>query len=102
MEQADLLRLVLSLSAVVVFILVAAWVARRSGLIRPKGQAIQIIATQAIGPRAQLLVVEVDNQRLLLGVNPQQIQLLHHFSEQASFDKTLQSALSSPAPQSRE
>lgn len=93
MSQADLLRLSLSLILVIVAIFFVAWLARRSGLIRAKGQAIHIIATQSLGARNSLVVIEVDQQRLLLGVTAQQINLLHTLSKSNDFQSQLGLAL---------
>ncbi len=97
MQQIDLLRLSLSLVLVVILILVAAWLARRSGLLRNKGQTtIQIIASQSLGARNNIIVVEIEKQRLVLGVSQQQINLLHILPnplEQTLFTSELQHAI---------
>lgn len=105
MSQSDLLRLSLSLLLVVGLILGAAWIARRSGWLRSKTQSIHIVASQSIGARAQLIIVEIENERLLLGVNPQQIQLLHKLARTEptrDFQSELNAAQSSSRCQSRE
>lgn len=95
MTQADLLRLAFSLILVVALILFAAWVARRSGFVRPKNQKIHILASQSLGARNSIIVVEIEKQKLVLGVSPQHIQLLHVLPPTTSeFDSQLQTALS--------
>ncbi|WP_269900029.1 flagellar biosynthetic protein FliO [Paenalcaligenes faecalis] len=89
MTQLELLRLSLSLVVVVVLIFFAAWVARRSGLLRSKGQSIQIIATQSLGSRNSVVVIEIEQQRLVLGVTAQQITLLHTLPKHADFEAQL-------------
>lgn len=70
-----------------------AWLARRSGLIRAKGQAIHIIATQSLGARNSLVVIEINQQRLLLGVTSQQINLLYTLPKSDDFPSQLGLAL---------
>lgn len=78
MSQAELLRLSLSLVLVIALIFLAAWVARRSGLLRNQGQAqLQVIAAQSLGGRNRIVIVEVEQARLVLGITQQHISLLH-------------------------
>ena len=78
MAQAELLRLSLSLVVVIALIFLAAWIARRSGLLRNPGQTqLQVIAAQSLGGRNRIVIVEVEQARLVLGVTQQQINLLH-------------------------
>lgn len=90
----ELLRLSLSLALVIVLILAAAWLARRSGLLRNRGQAdIAIIASQPLGGRNSIVVIEVEKKRLVLGITQHQINLLHTLPETAAFESTLQQAM---------
>lgn len=69
---------------VLMIIAVCAWVARRIGFIQhlSKGApALSVVASQSLGPRARVFVVEMNDKRILLGVTPAQINCL------ASFDK---------------
>lgn len=93
MSQAELLRLSLSLVLVVVLILFVSWLARRSGLLRKKNQDIRIVAHQSLGSRNSIMIIEVEQQRLVLGVTPQNINLLHQLPPHSSFKKQLDQAL---------
>lgn len=93
MSQMELLRLSLSLAAVVVLIFVAAWFARRSGLITPKDQSIRVIASHSLGGRNNIVIIEVEQQRLVLGVTQQQINLLHTLPKSNLFEAELDLAL---------
>lgn len=93
MSQLELLRLSLSLIVVVALIFLAAWIARRSGLLRSKGQSIQILASQSLGSRNSVVVIEIEQQRLVLGVTPQQINLLHVLPKHADFESHFDHAL---------
>ena len=71
-----------SLSMTFVLLLLAAalwWLSRRNkGFLLPAAQRrIQILEAYPMGLRHKLLLVQVDQQRLLLAVNSNDIQTLH-------------------------
>lgn len=85
MTDPALLRVLASLAAVLLVMLAMAWLARRSGLIRQRGRLpIQIIDQQSLGSRTRIALVEVENTRLILGITPQQVTLLHSLPRPAS------------------
>ena len=100
MEQMDLLRLSLSLVVVVILILVAAWIARRTGFMRSNSNVIKFIAAHPLGNKSSIVVVEVENQKMVLGVSPQQVNLLHILPPSEAFETTLHSAVSAQQQQS--
>jgi len=78
MNEGDVLRMVSSLAFIVLLILAGAWLMRRAGWLRAgPGQAIKVVGAQSLGARSSVAIVQVENQRLVLGVTPQQITLLH-------------------------
>lgn len=78
MNEADVLRMVASLAFIVFLILAGAWLMRRAGWLRGgTGQAIKVVGAQSLGARSSVAIVQVDGARLVLGVTPQQITLLH-------------------------
>lgn len=79
MEQADLLRVTLSLLLIVGLLLALGWAARRGGWLRNVSgrSGIRVTAMQRLGTRASVAIIEVDDTRLVLGVTAQQITLLH-------------------------
>lgn len=69
-----------ALFGIIVLILAAAWLARRLGLggIKTDGGAgVKVTASTAVGPRERVVIVEVEESRLVLGVTAQQVTLLH-------------------------
>lgn len=94
MDQMDLLRLSLSLVVVVILILVAAWIARRTGFMRSNSDVIKFVAAHPLGNKSSIVVVEVENQKMVLGVSPQQVNLLHILPTSAPFQTTLDQAVS--------
>ena len=78
MTEADVLRVIVSLFLIVVVILAGAWAVRRSGLGRTgSSQALRVTASQNLGNRAWVAVVEVEDARLVVGITSQQVSLLH-------------------------
>ena len=67
-----LLQATLGLALVVGMILILAWVAKRlaPGALRQGGGALTIVASQAVGQRERVVVVEVADQWLVIGVAP--------------------------------
>lgn len=72
-------RILGGLLLIIALIFVAAWFARRSGVAtRASNQLpLKIIGTLSISPRDRVVVVEVDDQWLVLGVGPQGVRTLH-------------------------
>lgn len=67
------------LAAIIILILACAWVARRLGFVsrRNGSQTLNISASCSLGQRERVVVVDVDDVRLVLGVTAQQITHLH-------------------------
>ncbi|NYT61958.1 flagellar biosynthetic protein FliO [Alcaligenaceae bacterium] len=78
MNEADTLRLVISLIFIVMLILAGAWLTRRAGWLRTGGnQSIRVVGSQSLGAKAYVALVEVEDARLVLGITSNQISLLH-------------------------
>lgn len=78
----QLLQLLLGLLLVVGLIFLLAWVMRRVQQLGPRGgQVIKIVASQALGPRDRLVLVQVGGEQLLLGLTPGRIAPLHVLKE---------------------
>lgn len=75
-------QLLLGLLLVVGLIFVLAWLARRvQNVSGGMPQAIRIIASQPLGTRDRLLLVQVGEEQLLLGISPGRITTLHVLKE---------------------
>lgn len=78
----QVVQLVLGLLLVIGLIFLLAWVMRRVQQIVPRGgQVIKIVATQALGPRDRLVLVQVGGEQVLLGLTPGTITSLHVMKE---------------------
>lgn len=81
-DGVDMARLIGSLLLIVLLILAVAWLLRRTGVLKAAGGPnIQILSTRHVGARQQLLVIEVDGTRMLMGANSRQLTLLHVLAE---------------------
>ena len=78
----QLVQLLLGLLFVIGLIFVLAWVMRRVQQIGPRGgQVIKLVASQALGPRDRLLLVQVGGEQILLGLTSGRITPLHVLKE---------------------
>ncbi len=73
-----------ALVLILMIIAAFAWLARRTGFARnlPKSnQILSVVASHSLGQRERVVVIDMNDQRVLLGVTPAQISCL------ATFDK---------------
>jgi flagellar protein FliO/FliZ len=74
----QLAQMLFGLLLVIALIFALAWLLRRVQHIVPKGgQVIKVVATQALGPRDRLLLVQVGEEQVLLGFTPGNLTALH-------------------------
>lgn len=85
----QLLQLLLGLGLVVGLIFVLAWLMRRVQRAGPAGnQVIELLGSRALGPRDRLVLVQVGNEQILLGVTPGRITPLHVMNEPVHVPET--------------
>ncbi|WP_027922365.1 flagellar biosynthetic protein FliO [Pseudomonas sp. URMO17WK12:I12] len=79
----QLTQLVFGLLLVLGLIFFLAWLLRRFQQAGPagKGQVIELIGSRALGPRDRLMLVQVGNEQILLGLSPGTITALHVLKE---------------------
>ena len=68
-----------ALLGIILLILVAAWVIKRLGF-APKGgstRSLKVSASTSLGPRERVVIVDVEDARLVLGVTASTINVLH-------------------------
>ncbi|MFC4861504.1 flagellar biosynthetic protein FliO [Pseudomonas sp. JS3066] len=79
---AQLGQLAIGLLLVVGLIFLLAWLLRRVQQLGPRGgQAIKLVASQALGPRDRLVLVQVGGEQILLGISAGRITPLHVLKE---------------------
>ncbi len=88
----QLTQLVLGLLLVLGLIFFLAWLLRRVQQVGPagKGQVIELIGSRALGPRDRLVLVQVGNEQVLLGLTPGTITALHVLKEPVQVPSTEQ------------
>lgn len=102
MDALTLVRIFPSLLIVVALILGCAWLARRNGVsgMRAQRSNLTIRSRLAVGPRGmQIMVVDVEDVRLVVGVTPGGINVLHTLAQTDPLPNYVQTA-QSPAPAS--
>lgn len=69
----------LGLAAVIAVLLLAAWLAKRFGGATPWGQggALKVLGGLSVGPRERIVLIEVGDTWLVVGVTATQIRTLH-------------------------
>ncbi|YCH20085.1 flagellar biosynthetic protein FliO [Pseudomonas sp. D1-3] len=78
----QLAQLVIGLLLVIGLIFLLAWMMRRVQRLGPNnGKVIKIVASQALSPRDRLVLVQVGNEQILLGLTPGRINPLHVMGE---------------------
>lgn len=85
----ELVRVILSLVAVVALIFVAGWLSRRmQGRARAGGRRIRCVESMALGARDRILLIDADGKRLLIGAGPGGLRTLHVYDGPAPEDFT--------------
>ncbi len=89
----QLTQLVLGLLLVLGLIFALAWLLRRVQQAGPRqGQVIELISSRALGARDRLVLVQVGNEQILLGLTPGRITPLHVLKEPVQLPDTAQPA----------
>jgi flagellar protein FliO/FliZ len=84
-SAGGLLQAGLGMAVVVGLIFGCAWLARRFGLQRlGSGNLVKVVSSANVGQRERVVVVEVGDTWLVLGVTPSQVNTLHTLPAQAA------------------
>lgn len=82
-------QLLVGLLLVIGLIFALAWLLRRVQQIGPRGgQVIKLVASQTLGPRDRLLLVQVGGEQILLGISAGRIAPLHVLKEPVLLGET--------------
>ncbi|KQB53234.1 flagellar assembly protein FliO [Pseudomonas endophytica] len=89
----QLAQLVLGLLLVLGLIFALAWLLRRVQQAGPRqGQVIELISSRALSARDRLVLVQVGNEQILLGLTPGRITPLHVLKEPVEVESNAQPA----------
>ncbi len=77
-SAGDVLNVGGSLAMVLLAVVVIGWLySRVQGMRGRTGQVIQVVASQALGPKERVLIVDIAGQQLVLGVTAAGMRTLH-------------------------
>ncbi|HDR2892389.1 TPA: flagellar type III secretion system protein FliO [Enterobacter asburiae] len=76
---SPLLQVSGALFGIIAFILVVAWIAKRFGVAgkTAAGRGLKVSASTTLGPRERVVIVDVEDARLVLSVTASNINVLH-------------------------
>jgi flagellar protein FliO/FliZ len=101
MTAAYFIKLAGALALVLAIFFISTWILRKLNRIHPNPQGLNIISGLSVGAKEKLVVVQVGEQQLLLGVTATSINKLHVLDtdisnapkvDNGSFGKTLKEA----------
>lgn len=94
MSNVAILQALAGLAVVVTTMLILGWLARKHGWLQTNANnKIKLIASHRLGPRSHISIVDVENTRLVLGITPTQINLLHTVESNNNNANTIQTEL---------
>ena len=74
---ASVLQMMFGLAVVIALLFASLWLIRRLSAPRGGGAAIKVLGAAAVGPRERVVLVEIGEQVLVLGVAPGSVTRLH-------------------------
>ena len=78
------MQIIFSLLLVLAAIVLVAWLLKRMNITRQgSGNLLKVIGGVAVGQRERVVLVEIDNTWLVIGVGPGQIRTLHTLPKSA-------------------
>jgi flagellar protein FliO/FliZ len=96
----SMLNMVMGLIVVIALILGLAWVLRKYGRLPVSNQVdMKVLGGLSLGTRERAVLIQVEGQRLLLGVAPGRVETLHVMDEAQSsaFKQSLTEAMEKPS-----
>ena len=89
-------QILLSLLFIVLIIFVSAWLLKRFGKVNGAvGGQMQVLGVMALGQREKVVLLELGNEQLLLGVTASRVSLLHKLEEPISVEDSATKKISS-------
>jgi flagellar protein FliO/FliZ len=89
----SVLTTLMGLGLILALIFAASWVLKRIGHLPAANKGlVRIVGGVSLGARERVVVVDVDDARLVLGVSPGRVQTLHVMSAPESFERSLDAA----------
>ena len=76
-------QMFLGLAVVIAVLLVCLWLLKRLGAPRGSARGLKVLGAAPVGPRERVVLVEVADQVLVLGVAPGRVNMLHSVAPEA-------------------
>jgi flagellar protein FliO/FliZ len=89
----DAMSMVLSLLMVLALIVVSAWILKKFNLANKSVSGMQVISSLPLGHKEKLVVVQIAEEQLLLGVSGQQINLIKTLDKPLEINSPISSEL---------
>lgn len=80
-QGGSVLQVLLSLAFIIVLIYAGAWYFRRMQLGSGTGQSMRVVSAISVGTRERVVLVQVGEQQLVLGVAPGRVNLLQQIDQ---------------------
>ncbi len=98
-SSGNIVQIIFSLLLVLAAIVLAAWLFKRMNVARQgAGNLLKILGGAAIGQRERIVLVEVNDTWLVVGVGPGQIRTLHTLQKPKGIEQGTVAALSADQP----
>lgn len=88
LATGGLLNMLLGLIVVLMLIVGLAWMLRRSGALQGGAGTLRVLGGLSMGARERVVLVQVGDTQLLLGVAPGRVQTLHVLTEPVVIGET--------------
>jgi len=72
----DAVSMIMSLLMVLVLIFISAWVLKKFNVVNKTSTGMKVITSLPVGSKEKVIVIQVGEEQLLLGVSAQQVTLL--------------------------
>ncbi|MCW8833270.1 MAG: flagellar biosynthetic protein FliO [Colwellia sp.] len=89
--NTDAESMILSLLMVLVLIVICAFVLKRFNIVQQNTNQLKVVASLSLGAKERVVIVQVAEQQLVLGVTAQQITLIEQLAE--PIDTTAESSM---------
>ena len=89
----DSFSMILSLLMVLLLIFAAAWILKKFNVVNKSVSGMQVVSSLSLGTKERLVVVQVADEQLLLGVSGQQVSLIKTLEQPLTPDQPLANEL---------
>jgi len=86
-SSPDFLRMIMSLIIVLAVIFFLAYVVKKLKITPGSQKHIRTVASLSVGHKERVVIVEVNNQQFMLGVTPNNVNLLHELKQGINVDE---------------